>query len=167
MNDEKNSKMLPEIAQEAIVNMVKILVDDNSSESDLEYAQLCGEASLTYLFEAAKEKLKIPPPEGIHYFFGNFMQKQAFRNNYVQIIAEDIEQARRAMFDHFGCEFMTVDSEENFSKWQPKYKPVLFCVIRIEKEKYDCGLPVYTLLYPNKSSENGDYRIIELFGNAE
>lgn len=50
-------------------------------------------------------------------FFGYFMPKQAFRNCYVQIEAENMEQARRAMFDHFGAEFMTVEDKESFLKW--------------------------------------------------
>jgi len=41
-------------------------------------------------------------------YFITFMGKQAFRNCYVYIYAENINTARQCAFEHFGREFMTV-----------------------------------------------------------
>lgn len=41
-------------------------------------------------------------------YFATFMQKQAFKNHYVTIHADNKELARDAMFAHFGDKFMTV-----------------------------------------------------------
>lgn len=43
------------------------------------------------------------------------MQKQAFKNQYITIHANNMALARAAMFDHFGDKFVTVYDEEIFA----------------------------------------------------
>lgn len=40
-------------------------------------------------------------------FYVTFMQKQAFKNKYVRIMATNGSEARDAMFAHFGDKWMT------------------------------------------------------------
>lgn len=64
-------------------------------------------------------------------FYATFMQKQAFKNKYVQINAPCIESARQAMFDHFGGKFMTVYDSEGFAGQDTKYGISRLCVIDV------------------------------------
>lgn len=45
-------------------------------------------------------------------FYITFMQKQAFKRSYVEIIADNEEQARQCAFDHFGDKFFTSYSDD-------------------------------------------------------
>lgn len=50
------------------------------------------------------------------YYF-TFMQKQAFRNHYVEIVADDAGLARQAMAHHFGDKWAFQYSDpEDFNK---------------------------------------------------
>lgn len=48
-------------------------------------------------------------------FYGTFMQKQATKNHYAEIDADNAALARDAMFAHFGENFMTVYTAEKFN----------------------------------------------------
>jgi len=48
-------------------------------------------------------------------YYATFMQHQAFKNHYVEIIAENESIARAVMFDHFGRKWFTTYSEEKFA----------------------------------------------------
>lgn len=48
-------------------------------------------------------------------FFGTFMQKQAFKNHYVEIEAPSELDARAAMHSHFGREWFTTYKDAGFS----------------------------------------------------
>lgn len=73
-------------------------------------------------------------------FFGTFMQKQAFKNHYVEIdasthehvngcIVPDSSIARQCMFDHFGDKFMTVYDEMQFEGQIDKFGLERLCHI--------------------------------------
>lgn len=47
-------------------------------------------------------------------FYGTFMQKQATKNHYVEIEADNMGLAREAMFAHFGSCWMTAYTVEKF-----------------------------------------------------
>jgi len=49
-------------------------------------------------------------------FYATFMQRQATKNHYIMITADNEKIARDAMFEHFGNKWMTVYEEEGFGK---------------------------------------------------
>jgi hypothetical protein len=65
-------------------------------------------------------------------FYATFMLKQAFKHKYVQIHAENMEAARRCMFDHFGGQFMTVYNQDAFEEQVTAYGLSRFCIIEVK-----------------------------------
>ena len=57
--------------------------------------------------------------------------KQAFKKLYVTIIAENMELAREAMFEHFGDKFMTVYAEDDFADQPMRYDLLEMCKIEV------------------------------------
>ena len=49
-------------------------------------------------------------------YYATFMQRQATKNHFIMITADNEEQARDAMFEHFGNKWMTVYEEDGFEK---------------------------------------------------
>ena len=64
-------------------------------------------------------------------FYGTFMQRQAFKNNFVTLIAKNRELARQAMFEHFGDKFFTVYSTDEFVDVPEQYGLTPLCEIRV------------------------------------
>lgn len=64
-------------------------------------------------------------------FYATFMQKQAFKNMYVEIVADNESFARQAMFDHFGGKFFTVYPEEKFTNVISDFNLVRLCRIYV------------------------------------
>lgn len=62
-----------------------------------------------------------------HYF--TFMNKQAFKNKYVCITAENTALARNAMHEHFGDKWMTNYSWEDFEPQIERFGLSLLCNI--------------------------------------
>lgn len=62
-------------------------------------------------------------------FYASFMQKQAFKDSYVEIRAETWNEARECMFAHFGPNFMTLYNQAQFTPKVEKYKMTRLCVI--------------------------------------
>lgn len=74
-------------------------------------------------------------------FYGTFMQKQAFKNHYVEFVVLDSAAgipnpaspesiAREAMFAHFGDKFMTVYSEKEFDGQIERFNLRSLCKIQ-------------------------------------
>lgn len=63
-------------------------------------------------------------------FYATFMQKQAFKQMYVEISAHDENMAREVMFAHFGNRFFSVYSEDQFSGQREAYGLRLLCHIQ-------------------------------------
>lgn len=64
------------------------------------------------------------------YFF-TFMFKQATKNHYVRILAEDEGQARQAMFDHFGDKWFTSYTAEKFKDQPKEFNLKELCAIQV------------------------------------
>lgn len=64
-------------------------------------------------------------------YYGSFMQKQAFKNHYVQINAPNEFEARNVMHAHFGANFMTVYDEEKFLPQIDQYGLSRLCTIEV------------------------------------
>lgn len=83
-------------------------------------------------------------------YYATFMQKQAFKNRYVQIVAPDVDTARQCMFDHFGGKFMTVYDSEGFAGQDTKYGLSRLCIIHCEVWEHS-DQPTYTILEANNA----------------
>lgn len=78
-------------------------------------------------------------------FYGTFMGKQAFRNNYVKIVAANEVLARDAMFTHFGGKFMTVYTAEQFSGQPEQFNLTELATIYVDGGGHG-SFPRYELL---------------------
>ena len=76
------------------------------------------------------------------------MQKQAFKNHYVEIQADNMMLARQAMFDHFGDKFVTVYDEKTFEGQADEFG--LKCLVTIQVIDH-AGLPEH-------SGQHNEYR---------
>ena len=62
-------------------------------------------------------------------FYATFMQKQATKNKYVMITAENMEHAREAMHEHFGDKWTTVYDEPEFLPQVDRFGLTMLCRI--------------------------------------
>lgn len=65
------------------------------------------------------------------FIYGTFMQKQAFKNRYVTIICANMDEARQAMFAHFGDQFFTTYNEDDFAEQAERFKMKELCKIEV------------------------------------
>lgn len=70
-------------------------------------------------------------------FYATFMQKQATKNKYVMITAENMDFAREAMFEHFGGKFMTVYDEPEFLPQVDRFGLSMLCRIAVVNHGHD------------------------------